>query len=57
VGAYDADLLVEEAILLELKTVRTFDDIHSAQCLNLKVCVLLNFATPKVQVKRLVHDF
>lgn len=34
VGYYDADLLVEERIIVETKTVRTFDDIHMAQCLN-----------------------
>jgi hypothetical protein len=36
--------------------------IHVAQCLNylratgLKVCLLLNFGTPKVQIRRLVNS-
>jgi GxxExxY protein len=34
VGEYTADLLVEGVLLLELKAVKEFDDIHLAQCLN-----------------------
>jgi GxxExxY protein len=34
VGEYFADLLVEEAILVELKTVRALDSVHHAQCVN-----------------------
>jgi GxxExxY protein len=58
VGVYVADIIVEGLVLIELKTVREFDEIHSAQCLNylratgLPVCLLLNFAKPKVEVKR-----
>lgn len=62
VGHFDADLLVEEGVLLELKTVKAFDDIHMAQCLNylkatgLKICLLINFGQPKVEVKRIVRN-
>jgi len=61
VGDYVADLLVHDAILVELKAVRALDDIHVAQCLNylkatgLKVCLLFNFGTPKIQIKRLIN--
>jgi GxxExxY protein len=61
VGDYLADLLVQKEVLVELKAVKTLDNIHVAQCLNylratgLKVCLLLNFGTPKVQIRRLVH--
>jgi GxxExxY protein len=61
VGDYMADLLVQNEVLVELKAVKTLDNIHMAQCLNylrytgLKVCLLLNFGTPKVQVRRLVN--
>ena len=34
VGDYYADLLVENKIILELKTVDSFNDLHMAQCLN-----------------------
>ena len=59
VGEYTADLIVERAVLVELKAVRALDDVHRAQCLNylkatgLHVCLLLNFAKPRVEVKRL----
>ncbi len=50
VGDYIVDILVENEILVELKTVKEFDDIHLAQCLNylritgLKLCLLINFS-------------
>ena len=60
VGDYVADMLVEDKVLLEIKAVQTLADVHIAQCLNylaatqLPVCLLINFGTPKVQIKRLV---
>ena len=60
VGFYEADLLVAECILVELKAVRQLDDIHKAQCLNylkatsLKICLLINFGNPKVEVRRII---
>ena len=63
VGDYFADLIVEGGLLLELKAVRAFDDIHMAQCLNylkatdLRLCLLMNFGKPKVEIKRLVNSF
>ncbi len=58
VGDFYADLLVCDIVLVELKTVREFNEVHEAQCLNyLKgtarpICLLLNFGKPKVEVKR-----
>jgi GxxExxY protein len=63
VGEYIADLIVEQLLLIELKAVRALDDVHMAQCLNylkatgLAVCLLMNFAKPRVEVKRIVHNF
>jgi GxxExxY protein len=63
VGVYEADLLVEDCVLVELKAVQGLDDIHYAQCLNylkatgLQVCLLVNFGKPKVEVKRVVLHF
>ena len=57
VGHYFADLIVEGLILVETKAVRSFDDAHTAQCLNylaatgVPLCLLLNFGR-KVEVKR-----
>ncbi len=61
VGDYFADILVENEIIIELKTVKEFDDIHIAQCLNylkitgLKLCLLINFNKPRVEIKRIVR--
>jgi GxxExxY protein len=63
VGDYVEDLLVEQIVLVELKTVKTLDNIHMAQCMNylkatgFHVCLLLNFGKPKVEVKRIVQGF
>lgn len=60
VGFYQADLLVEDCVLVELKTVKNLDDVHKAQCLNylkateLKICLLINFGNPRAEVKRIV---
>jgi GxxExxY protein len=60
VGDFAADLLVESCVIVELKAVRTLDDVHSALCLNylkatgLKICLLVNFGRPRVEIKRLV---
>jgi len=59
VGDYFADLLVEELVLVELKAVTMLKDEHTAQSLNylratgLEICLLINFGTSKVQLKRL----
>jgi GxxExxY protein len=60
VGEFFADLLVEERVLVELKAVSMLTDEHTAQALNylratgLELCLLINFGTTKVQVKRLL---
>jgi GxxExxY protein len=62
VGEYFVDLLVENAILLELKTVRALDSAHRAQCLNylratgLHLCLLMNFGAPRQEFRRIVQD-
>ena len=62
VGDYNADLVVENLIVVELKVVRAFDEKHSAQCLNylkatgLPVCLMLNFGETRVKVKRFVSE-
>ena len=62
VGVYVADLIVNDLLVLELKAARAIDDAHVAQCINfLKACgksigLILNFGTPRLQIKRLVHN-
>jgi GxxExxY protein len=48
VGNYDADLLIEDCVLVELKACKALDEIHVAQCLN-------NFGKVKIEVRRLVN--
>ena len=60
VGEYDADLLVEDCVIVELKVAPQYDKRDEAQLLNelkatrLKVDLLLNFGRTKVEFKRLV---
>lgn len=60
VGNFVADIIVEEKVLIELKAVAMFENIHTAQALNylrstgMDICLLLNFGTPKIQIKRLL---
>jgi len=62
VGDYTGDLLVEERLLIELKAVRALDNVHLAQCLNylkatgLRICLLMNFGRPRVEVRRIRND-
>ncbi|PSL00476.1 GxxExxY protein [Cecembia rubra] len=62
VGEYFADLYVEKTVIIELKTVKTLDDIHLAQVLNYlkgtrnSIALLINFGAPKVQIKRVINN-
>jgi GxxExxY protein len=62
VGEYAADLLVEAAVIVELKAVRALDDVHQAQCMNylratgMHLCLLLNFGRPRLEIRRIVHN-
>jgi GxxExxY protein len=61
VGEYAADLLVEGIVMVELKAVRAVDNAHAAQCMNylratgLKLCLLLNFGRPRLEIRRFVN--
>ncbi len=63
IGDYYADIMVNQSVLLELKAVKQLSEIHVAQCLNylkasgFKVCLLINFGNPKVEIKRVVNQF
>lgn len=62
VGEYIADLLVEDKVIVELKTVENIDKVHEAQLLNylkatgIRVGILVNFKHPKAEIKRMVLD-
>lgn len=63
VGEYFADLVVEEAVIVELKAGKRIEDIYLAQTLNylkatgLKLGLILNFGQPRVGIKRVVNHF
>jgi GxxExxY protein len=58
VGEFVVDLLVEDVVLVELKSVRTLARTHEVQLVNylsatrLNVGLLLNFGESKVELKR-----
>jgi len=60
VGTYFADLLVEKKVIIEVKALDSLSAVHEAQVINylkasgLQVGLLLNFASPKLEYKRLV---
>ena len=62
VGEFFADILVEDKVIIELKTAESISKIHEAQILNylkatgLKVGLLVNFFHAKVDIKRMVLE-
>jgi GxxExxY protein len=61
VGTHRLDLVIEEKIVVELKAAKELTDVHIAQLIsylkatNLKVGLLLNFAKPTLEIKRVVN--
>ncbi|RMF63905.1 MAG: GxxExxY protein [Calditrichaeota bacterium] len=61
VGEYEADLLVDEKVLVELKVANRYNPKDEAQLLNelkateIRVGLLINFGKEKVEFKRLVY--
>jgi len=61
VGTHRLDLLVENAVVVELKVVKELADVHYAQvrsylkATGCKVGLLLNFAKPTLEIKRVVN--
>ena len=62
VGDYFADLIINETVIVELKTAKHIDNIHLAQTLNylkatgLKLGLIINFGNPRVEIKRVVNN-
>ena len=62
VGNFLADIVVEDTVILELKSVRKIIEAHEVQLVNYLVAtgkqvgVLINFGERKVQIKRKVKD-
>ena len=60
VGEYFADILIEDKIILELKSGEKIVDAHRAQTLNylkatgLNLAIILNFGKERLEYERLV---
>ena len=60
VGFYEADLFVANAVIVELKTAKTYNSLDEAQLLNelkgtgVRVGLLINFGQKKVEFKRFI---
>jgi len=60
VGEYIADILVENQVIIEIKTVDKLNAIHKAQILNylkatgLYIGLLVNFKSERAEIKRMV---
>ena len=61
VGDYDADMIIDNRVLIEVKIAPQYDKRDEAQLLNLlkatglKVGILINFGRSKVEYRRLVY--
>ena len=62
VGTYFPDILVECKVVVEIKAVDALAPIHEAQILHylkatgIELGLLLNFATPRVQIRRFANS-
>jgi GxxExxY protein len=60
VGTHRLDLIIEDTIILELKAIKTFEDIHFAilrsylRAFGKEHGLRLNFGRPKLQAKRVI---
>ena len=63
VGTYYADLLVEDSVIVELKSSAGLDHSHYLQCVHYlaatdhRVCLLLNFGRSRLEYRRIVRGF
>ncbi len=61
VGAYFADLMIEDRLIVELKAVSGLSPVHEAQCINylratgLRLCLLMNLARPRLDIRRIIN--
>ena len=62
VGDYTGDLLVNEKVIIEIKSVNELAPVHKAQIINylkatgIKLGILINFGKTKLQFKRFVNQ-
>ena len=60
VGLYQADLVVDQEVVVELKAVAALDRMHRAQCLNYlratrkRTGLVINFGNPRIEIQRVL---
>jgi GxxExxY protein len=60
IGTYYADMVAEDKVILEIKSVQRIESVHRAQLLNylrisgLRVGLIFNFAKPRLEHVRLI---
>ena len=60
IGEYFADIVVDNQVILELKSIESLQKVHEAQLLNYlkatgyRIGLLVNFTYPKAEIKRFV---
>jgi GxxExxY protein len=60
VGLYQADLFVDQEVVVELKAVPGLERIHRAQCLNYlkatrtRTGLVINFGRPRLEIQRVI---
>ncbi len=63
IGQYQADIVIEDKLIVELKAVPSFNANHKAQVINylrasgLSVALLLNFGMAPLGIKRIVWEY
>ena len=59
-GTYNADILIENKIILELKTASAISEAHKAQAVNfhkatgLDLAIIFNFANPRLEYPQII---
>ncbi len=62
IGEYEADLVVDEKIVVELKSVSRFNSVHEAQAIHyltatgLQLALLINFGASSLEHRRIVKS-
>ena len=62
VGFYQADLIVDGSVVVELKAVSALERSHRAQCLNylratrVETGLVINFDRPRLEIQRIVSS-
>ena len=60
VGLYQADLVVDHSVVVELKALDGLDRVHRAQCMNylratrMETGLVINFGRPRIEIQRVV---